>query len=107
MRDIIDIIKKIFKAITSPFHKMGPRVMMVNGNGVGTDAFLDSDVLNEQAKVTRQEMEYYKKDNVDGNILTLYNTGKVSFRNLGGSSLSSNFLRFTEIYSHSVTDLRQ
>ena len=71
---------------------MGPRVMMLNGNGIGTDAFTDCDVLNEQAKVTRQEMEYYKQDKADGNILTLYNTGKVSFSKLGGSGSSNNFL---------------
>ena len=80
--------------------------MMVNGNGIGTDAFLDSDVLNEQAKVTRQGMEYYKR-NVDGTILTLYNTGKVTFNNLVGSKFIEDIFRFIVTYSHFVTDLRQ
>ncbi|KAI6653359.1 hypothetical protein LOD99_3579 [Oopsacas minuta] len=74
-----NIIQKIFKLIMSPCHKMGPRYI-VDANGSGTGAFVDSDVLNEQANVTTEDMSYYTTWNPDGNILTLYNIGKV-YRN--------------------------
>ena len=57
---------------------MGPRAI-ADACRSGTGAFVDSDVLNEQAKVTGKEMGYYANWNDGGNILTLYNIGKVSF----------------------------
>ena len=55
---------------------MGPRPI-ADAHRSGTGAFVDSDVLSEQAKVTRKDMDYYKYQYADGTILTLYNIGKV------------------------------
>ena len=62
----------------NPFHNIGPRGI-ADACRNGTGSFVDSDVLSEQAKVTGKDMDYYTNRNADGNILTLYNIGKVSF----------------------------